>query len=66
MSKAIRGKVIKRGVELLRTGTLPSVLPQKLMSEFELTQQVAKELGGAALSQWRAQMRPRGPTAGRK
>jgi hypothetical protein len=44
-------EIVTRGLEMLRYGTLPSVLPGRLMDEFGLTPERARELAGKAIEQ---------------
>lgn len=42
-------RIISRGVEMLRRGTLPSVLPERLRDEFGLTPERAHKLAASAI-----------------
>lgn len=49
MSKPTDAQIITFAVGLLRAGILPSAIPNRLMEEYGLTKEKARELAGEAI-----------------
>lgn len=58
MSQPTDRAIIDAGVKLLESGLLPSLLPGRLMIEYQLTRDRAGRLASEALKRRREQERP--------
>ncbi len=46
-------QIIDRAIELLKAGSLASMLPLRLMDEYNISMKKAHRLAGAAVKEWR-------------
>jgi hypothetical protein len=53
MSQPTRAEMITAAVALLRGGLLPSALPNRLMVDYSLSAERAREISQAAIKRWR-------------
>lgn len=58
MSQPTDRAIIDAGVKLLEAGLLPSLLPGRLMIEYQLTRDRAGRLAGQALIKHREEVKP--------
>jgi hypothetical protein len=56
--KTPRFKIILAALGWLRLGLLPSALPLKLMRDYDLSDEAAREISQAAVEGWRAERQP--------